>query len=162
MPYFKDSKNEVHFLSDSDIANGGKNLLPIGCVQISEGESAILLAPPAPTLKEAQSNQSDLLDSAYSDAIQQNITYLGSVFQADNSSQDTLIKALTVFAGTVPAGFYWVDFNNNKVPMTFVQLQGLAQAMMARGWASFQKLTDLKEQIIKATTIDQVNLIVWG
>ena len=42
--YFKDENNGLHFLSDDDIANGGMELLPFGCVEITEEEAESLRA----------------------------------------------------------------------------------------------------------------------
>lgn len=36
MPYYKDQLECLHFLSDTDVFNGGELLLPSGCVQITE------------------------------------------------------------------------------------------------------------------------------
>jgi hypothetical protein len=46
MNFYKDKTGTVHALSDEDIANGGKRLLPAGCVPISEAE-----ATPAPVVE---------------------------------------------------------------------------------------------------------------
>jgi hypothetical protein len=47
------------------------------------------------------------------------------------------------------------------VPMTFVQLQGLAGAMLAQGWAAFQNLQTRKIAVRDATTVAQVQAIIW-
>lgn len=42
--HFKDENNLLHFLSDDDIANGGMELLPFGCVEITDEEAEYLRA----------------------------------------------------------------------------------------------------------------------
>jgi hypothetical protein len=119
---------------------------------------------PAPTaaqlLAAAQQTQLALMDSSYRSAIQQPVAYMNTTFQADASSQDVLTKCLV--AGSVPAGFYWLDANNAQVIMTFAQLQGLAGAMLVQGNAAFAHL-QAKKSAIKAvtTTVADVQAIVW-
>lgn len=42
MPYFKTPDNALHFLSEEDIANGGMDLLPAGCIEITSAEAEAL------------------------------------------------------------------------------------------------------------------------
>jgi hypothetical protein len=51
MPYFKDTAGGLHFLSDADIINGGKSLMPTGCVEIPDDHAARLIpqTPPVGT-----------------------------------------------------------------------------------------------------------------
>lgn len=46
MPYFKDTNNRLHFLSSEDVANGGKQYLPTGYVEITDTEVKAILNPP--------------------------------------------------------------------------------------------------------------------
>lgn len=48
MPHFKDSLDRLYFLSDEDIANGGEDLLPSGCVRITDEQAEALRASTAP------------------------------------------------------------------------------------------------------------------
>lgn len=59
MPYFKDTKNKIYFLDDASFVK----LLPIDCIEISEGAAVQLLAPQAAQLAEKEANKvkSDLL-----------------------------------------------------------------------------------------------------
>ncbi len=123
-----------------------------------------LVAPPPPTaaqiLAAAQASQIAIIESAYQAAIQQPVSYMSTTFQADLASQDVLAKSLV--PGAVPASFFWLDANNNQVPMTFAQLQGLAGAMLTQGQAAFAKKTGLKQQIRAATTVAAVQAVVWS
>lgn len=132
-----------------------------------EGEwhvlAGALVPKPAPTAEQqliiAQTQQLALLATAYAAAIQQPVAYLDTLFQADEASQIVLTKVLVV--GAVPDGFFWLDANNQPVPMTFAQLQGLAAAMLAQGQAAFAKLQQLKSAVRAAATIDAVAAVVW-
>lgn len=118
---------------------------------------------PAPTtaqlLTAAKSAQIATLAAAYNAAIQQPVSYMSTTFQADSASQQTLTRCLV--AGSVPAGFYWLDANNAQVPMTFAQLQGLASAMLVQGQAAFTRLQTRKASVNGATTVSAVQAVVW-
>jgi hypothetical protein len=70
---------------------------------------------------------------------------------------------LLAFGATqaVPSGFYWVAADNTKVPFTYADLQGLAQAIGTQGEAAFQHLQALKDQVRAATSIAAVEAITW-
>jgi len=63
--------------------------------------------------------------------------------------------------GAVPAGFYFADADGNKVPMTLTQLQGLGSAIAGNYLPVFQKWTELKAQVMAATTLEEVQAVVW-
>lgn len=112
-----------------------------------------------PNLAKAQSAQIAALAEAYNTAIQLPVDYMGTIFQADDASQTVLTKCLV--AGSVPAGFYWLDANNTQVVMTFAQLQGLATTMLIQGQTAFVQLQTLKAQVRAATTLSAVQAVVW-
>lgn len=168
MNYFLDTNNGIHALSDEDILNGGKSLLPQGCVEITQTQAQAILNPP-PTLAQAQAQQCDIIDAAYAEAIQENVTFtteggVSKAFQADLDSQ-TLVVQVTqgyAIAGSTPSGFYWVSADNTQVPFTLADLQGLYKAMLTQGWAAFQKRQTLKAQINAATTVEAVKAVGWA
>ena len=88
------------------------------------------------------------------------IDYLNKKFQADASSQALIASVLSV--GALPVGFFWKDLNNDKIPMTFKELQGLSGALVSRGLGNFSKLSDLKEQVNIAETLHDLELIEWN
>jgi hypothetical protein len=111
------------------------------------------------TLAEVKATQITMLESAYAEAIQLPVEYMGTTFQADTDSQDMLTKSLV--AGSVPNGFYWLDATNAQVTMTFAQLQGLAGVMLAQGQAAFSRLQTKKTAVRDAATVSAVRAIVW-
>jgi len=124
--------------------------------------------PPALTLDEARSAQAALVNAAYESAVVRPISYttkggLTKTFQADGISQTTLMQATQGYSlsGAVPSGFYWVAIDNAQVPFTLADLSGLYQAMLDRGWATFQKKQSLKAEIMAAETSTAVLAIAW-
>lgn len=122
-----------------------------------------LVAAPALTaaqlLADAQIAQFVSLETAYASAIHIPVAYMATTFQADTASQDILAKSLV--AGSVPAGFYWLDAQNAKIPMTFAQLQGLAAAILAQGQAAFDRLQARKAAVRAAATVAAIQAVVW-
>lgn len=57
MPNFKSSNNTLHFLSDVDIANGGLDLLPADCAEITDAEAAAIRAAEQATAEAAAAAQ---------------------------------------------------------------------------------------------------------
>lgn len=130
-----------------------------GVVTEVELTQAEIDALPVPTLAETQTAQLALVQASYEAAIQVPVSYMSTTFQADEYSQLLVTKCLS--AGSVPTGFYWLDANNVQVPMTFTDLQGLAGTMLIQGQTAFSKLQTFKTQIRAATTIPDVQLVVW-
>lgn len=112
------------------------------------------------TLSELQGAQVARIEAAYQAAIQAPVSYMSTLFQADEASQSILARCLS--AGSVPTGFFWLDAQNNQVAMSYAQLQGLAAAMLAQGQTAFAKKTQLKTQIRAATTRTGVDAVVWA
>jgi len=110
-------------------------------------------------IKEAKKS---LIETAYQTAITAPIAYMSTSFQADNASQDILVKVLVGMqvAGATPSGFAWIDANNAAVPMTLADLQGFYGAIIARGQVEFAKRLVAKNAINVATTIAEVEAVV--
>jgi hypothetical protein len=134
-----------------------------------DGSSALVpftdeeIAASQPTLEQARASKLRQLESAYETATQQPVAYMGTTFQADKDSQEILTKTLTSLnpAGGVPPGFAWWDADNNAVPMTLAELNGLAMVMLTQGWAAFQNKQAKKEAARLAQTVESVNLVEW-
>jgi hypothetical protein len=117
--------------------------------------------------EQAKQAQLDLIDEAYWVAMQQSVSYMGHMFQADLSSQNTLNKAivslqgLVAIGGTFPPDFGWASEDNTMVPMTLVQLQGLAASMLIPAWTAFARQQTRKATIRAATTLAEVVAVIW-
>ena len=99
------------------------------------------------------------LETTYNNANQEDIEYLDTTFQADKYSQNLIVSVLS--AGSVPDEFFWLDTTNNQVTMTYEDLQGLSSVILARSQINFVKYQDLKSQVNAATTIDELDSVVW-
>ncbi|WP_186140015.1 DUF4376 domain-containing protein [Burkholderia gladioli] len=135
---------------------------------VASGQLAGVSHPADVVLAAAQAAQVLLVNAAYAAAVQQPVTFktaagVSAQFDADSSSQTILMQATQgyVLANAVPDDFYWVAADNTRVPFTLVDLQGLYQAMLAQGWAAFQKRQELKANVAAATTVAAVQAIVW-
>jgi len=118
--------------------------------------------PAADKLKDAQATAVQKIEVAYRTAIQQDVTYNGTVFQADKNSQDLIKSAIIGFGSNpVPAGFYWVAKDNSQPPFTKTDLDSLAGLMIAQGWIAFQKLQTAKKAIRNATTVAEVEAVTF-
>jgi hypothetical protein len=136
-------------------------------------DGATFSAPAEPTaaqlLATAQANQCAAIDAAYLEAVQVSVSFKTSAgvtqtFQADTDSQTILSQAEQGYAivGAVPANFFWKAADNTLVAFTLADLQGLYLAMLAQGWAAFQKRATLKAQIAAATKASDVAGITWS
>ena len=127
---------------------------------------------PAPTAAEllvsAQAKKLPILFAAYLAAIYATVSFFtvagtGQIFQADRPALGNLHDMLAAYAptGALPSGFYWVALDNTQVPFTLADLQGLAGAIGARGWAEFQHMQSLKIAVRAATTVAEVEAVSW-
>lgn len=121
--------------------------------------SLVIVPAPAKTPSQVQSERITYLYESYGAAIQLPVSYMATTFQADDASQIVLTKCLV--AGSVPAGFFWLDATNVRVPMTFTQLKGLASAMLVQGQIAFDNLQTKKTAVLAASTIAEILAIVW-
>ena len=78
--------------------------------------------------------------------------YAGATYQADPESYTKILAA--VAQTELPADFYWVDKDNNKVVFTKQQLQELANVMFLKRLSLFKEHQERKEIMRNATTIE--------
>jgi hypothetical protein len=65
-------------------------------------------------------------------------------------------------AGATPNGFFWIAADNTRVsPFSLTDLQGLSAAIFASASQAFAHLQDLKTKVRNATTVLEVQAIVW-
>jgi len=143
--------------------NDSNNVLPAGATALTDAEYAAGVPTPIKTLAQARVEQLALMEMAYTLVITAPIVYMAATFQADLNSQDLLDKAIGKYTrqGAVPTGFWWKDLTNNHVAMTLAQLQGLGDVIGDRLWPAFQNLDARKAAIRSATTVQQVQGVVW-
>lgn len=122
----------------------------------------------AARLADAMAARIGALTSAYVAACAQPVAFASAggvvkTFQADVGSAQILQQTLAGLSGSqeTPPGFWWLSEDNTRVPFTYADLQGLAAAMLAQGWAAFQRLQILKAQVKAAATVAEVNAVKW-
>lgn len=130
-------------------------------------ESYIVDLPTVPPIESVKSAKIAEIETAYLATIEQPIAYMGTTFQADPDSRALMNEAITglqaivAVGGTVPADFAWWDSNNNPVPMTLLQLQGLYATGTLAVNTAFKNKRAKKDAARAATTVAQVQAIVW-
>jgi len=137
--------NDGYFYYDKEIPRGSK--------LIYQDNKVIAVLD-----KEKEDKIKELYEE-YNKANEEDVDYMDTKFQADKKSQELIAQVLSV--GTAPEGFYWVDSFNNKVPMTYEQLQGLGATILHRNQLNFDKLQTLKEQVKNASTYEEIESIKW-
>lgn len=115
---------------------------------------------PFATTEEAAAAKFMELQASYEAAITADISYLGAAFQADEYSQQVLVKSLS--GGALYAPDFWQDKDNVMHTVTFAELQGLSGAMLARGKVAYINLQTKKAAVRSATTIQQVEAVTWS
>jgi hypothetical protein len=80
------------------------------------------------------------------------VEYGEATYQADPESYTEILAA--VAQTELPADFYWVDKDNNKVAFTKQQLQELANVIFLKRLALYKEHQDRKDVMRNATTIE--------
>ena len=158
MKYYKDTNNNPFVFEDNvtaEIIAKVEATHKTTLTAITQAEYEVMIAPTLDQLKAIKIGE---LSQSYNTEVELDIAYMNTTFQADDKSQDMLTGVLSV--GSVPAGFYWVDVANNKVAMTYADLQGLAGSILTRSQINFDKLQTLKAQVRAATNSSELDLIV--
>lgn len=112
-------------------------------------------------LASSQSTQLALMDSSYTSANTQPISYMNTTFQADDYSVNLLNQTIQIMTSTSTPNLTWWDSNNNGVAMTLAQLVGLGAEIFSRGQTLFTHKQTQKSAIRAATTNAAVEAITW-
>lgn len=90
----------------------------------------------------------------YSQNIQDDIIFYGYTYQADENSLQKMISAKDSLENIV-----WFDRNNEAHSFSTSEFKALIQAILERNQREFEKLQDIKAQIINASTIKKLKAI---
>jgi len=92
--------------------------------------------------------------------LNQPVTYDNHRFDADENSKNRLIQAYNVYQLTNKLPPAWIDADNNKYTITTVdQIKGIIQAIATTFQTRFFECVTLREQILAATTKEQLDAI---
>ena len=132
--------------------------------------SAIVAATPDPVvqLAAAKSTQSQLMQTAYQNAISAPVTYTTAAGTTANFAQDITSKnnLSDAILGSQKTQVWdlniWLDDTGATVtPFTYADLEGLSAAMEAYDTPKYTELLTLIAQINAATTVSAVQAISW-
>ena len=175
MQNFQDSATSKYWQFEDDVVVTDTN----GVYSFTTATGALLNVPTTlqpytgtwpvlPTLAQAQSAQSALIKQGFANANAANISFTDAAgvtdtYQADPTSVADLNNCLSAFraAAAVPSGFYWRSATNNNNAFTYADLVNLAAALANRGFANFAQLQTLKANVMAATTVSDVQAVVW-
>lgn len=115
-------------------------------------------------LYDARNIQIGILQDAYLKVAYQPISYMGTSFPCTESVMLTLCSTLVqgMTPQGLPSSFQWWDNNNNGVAMTMTQLEGLGNLFFAQIYPAFAKLQTYINQVKSATTVAEINAVVWS
>lgn len=127
------------------------------------GKYQLTLTP----LDHLKTKKKEEINQARDKAEQGGFEYMGKVFDSDQISCQrisTATQALQLMnlseSGSIPV-ITWTCADNTTIDLTASDLAGLVIALMEHSNSCHQKATELKEQIEKATTEEELNAISW-
>ena len=132
-------------------------------------DTALSDALAASQLATAKAQQEEALVKAYSAArwgtpvsITSGSTTL--TFPTDTATQTNVAHYLSVFRGmaTLPGSVPLADSGGVVQSITPAQVQSYAEAVLTQSTAAFQKLSQLLGQVKAATTVADVEAVVWS
>lgn len=159
MPYFKDQANNLHFLDSGEFFD----LLPPGCVPITDAEADELLTP---TLDQAKAAKNAEINNCRLLANSSIFTHDSKVFSCDSLSRSDIdgVNGYVALYGSLPPTFpgAWKAVDNSWYQIADVASWKVFYAsMVAAGAANFTHSQELKAQLSGATNLDAVAAIAW-
>jgi len=162
MPYFQDAQGGLHYLSDTDLANGGDLLLPAGCALITDAQAEAIQTPPL-TLAQAQAAQSAMLYTACQSAISSG--FQSSALGTANSYPSTLTDQANqnAIASCASGGSLWCESGGTWAMKLHTQEQAQAVVASFVGWLNVcqQQLATLNANVNTATTAAAARAVKW-
>lgn len=149
------------------------NKIPNGWIEAPDGVGigwtdngdGTFTAPPVivVTLQEAKDARTEYVNSERDKAINGGVAYGGNNYDTDSRSRENLTGVHTgVNDGyTLPVGFVWRTSDNVNVAFTKVEINGLAYVILDHVNVQYGTSWALKASIESATTVHEVNAVVW-
>ncbi len=127
------------------------------------------VAPPPPTLAEAQAAQGMLIQNAaaVSETAAQSFTTSAGVASTYPMDPGSWIKYLgsythyVVYAQPLPSGFSFYDTSGKAVPFVVADIKAFFSAGLSQIETALAKQASLLAQIEAAVTVAEVNAVVW-
>jgi hypothetical protein len=133
MPYYQDTSGGLHYLSISDLANGGFALLPAGCVEITDAQAEVLQAPPPPTPEQVLASTVAAAMAAGLTIASTSTPAIDGTYPVDSDTTQEISQVMLFtqvngdFPGTA-SSYPWFDTSN--VPHVFPSVA------VFKGWAT--------------------------
>lgn len=116
----------------------------------------------AEELEEAKANKKKEIDAAKIAYIEGGVTFKDKVFQSAEYDRNLLTSTVSLYSITgtaLPDGFVWISEDNTSVPMTLAELIQLGALMAQKVNEGTIKARQLKDQVLSAKTINEVQAI---
>ena len=116
----------------------------------------------AEQLEEAKENKKKEIDTAKIAYIEGGVTFKDKVFQSAEYDRNLLTSTVSLYSITgtaLPDGFAWISQDNTSVSMTLQELIQLGALMAQKVNEGTIKARELKDKVIAATTINEVQAI---
>lgn len=118
------------------------------------------IVEPAFTLADEKQFKLQELEQAYEQAINADIQYMNTTFQADETSHSRMAKVLSTLS-PFPKNFVWYDINNKPIKITKAGLTELSYNITKRQQKLFSKLQKLKALTRKAIGNKELDKVMW-
>lgn len=122
---------------------------------------------PERTLDELKEQKRIEINHSRDAAEQGGFEYMGKVFDSDQVSCQRIstaaqaLQLMNLGEGSDIPVITWTCADNSTIDLTASDLAGLVIALMEHSNSCHQKATELKEQVEKATTEEELNAISW-
>ena len=129
---------------------------------VDQGEYYEVVEIPGPTLEEAKTAKINELKSIRDAKEVEPIQTDKGLFDYDDKSRDRLAIARQALTDADDAGtITWTTADNQRVPLGIVDFANINAAAAVRSNQLHITYNNLKEQVNSATTIEEVEAIVW-
>lgn len=110
------------------------------------------------SLKQDKIEQIDMDRDA---AIESGVSFKNKIFQSAEKDRNLLTSTISLFSlqKAVPEGFVWISSDNVQVPFTLEELIQLGSLMASSVQANTLKARELKDKVLAAKSIDEIEKI---
>lgn len=111
----------------------------------------------------AKESKKEELEKARLEANTKSVDYKGKKIQATLEDQDLIIQAVTLYSalGGMPEGSTWICEDNTLLEVTLADMVAIAGLIGSAKNANYIKCRQLKDKLIAATTMNEVQSIKW-
>lgn len=126
------------------------------------GGELVAFVPPPVSLQTAQSLKVIEIEAARDAACYMDVTAHAKQWQADRRSQELLGQSITLAQAGLPLPSVWRAADNSDMAIaSLADLLTIAGAMALQTQAAYERSWLRKTEVADATTVQQVELIVW-